>query len=155
MHTAHGPARRRDPIMIVGGGLAGQRCVETLRRSGDEGAIRMVCAETWPPYDRPPPSKQLLHWEAAGRQGMRAARSMLGLEPGPAPLTSFWTDQYGIRIQYLGRSRLADEVRIDSDPTQRSFTATFIRADRPVAALVVDRGGALPALRELIEKGAS
>jgi NADPH-dependent 2,4-dienoyl-CoA reductase/sulfur reductase-like enzyme len=39
------------------------------------------------------------HWEAAARQGARAARAMLGLEPGSAPLTSFWTDQYGIRIQ--------------------------------------------------------
>ena len=50
------------------------------------------------------------HWEAAGRQGSRAAKAMLGIDPGSAPLTSFWTDQYGIRIQYLGRARLADRV---------------------------------------------
>jgi 3-phenylpropionate/trans-cinnamate dioxygenase ferredoxin reductase component len=93
------------------------------------------------------------HWEAAGRHGMRAARAMLGLEPGPAPLTSFWTDQYGIRIQYLGRAQPADEVRIDGEPTARCFTATFIRAGRPVAALLVDRARSLPAVRELIEKG--
>ena len=40
----------------------------------------------------------------AGRQ-RRAARVMLGLDPGEAPLTSFWTDQYGLRIQYVGDSR--------------------------------------------------
>ena len=45
------------------------------------------------------------HWEAAGRQATRAARVMLGLDPGAAPLSSFWTDQYGIRIQYLGHAR--------------------------------------------------
>ncbi len=71
------------------------------------------------------------HWEAAGRQGARAARAMLGLEPGAAPLTSFWTDQYGIRIQYLGRAQPADSVRIDGDPAARSFTATFSRAGPP------------------------
>jgi hypothetical protein len=95
------------------------------------------------------------HWEAAGRQGARAARAMLGLEPGAAPLTSFWTDQYGIRIQYLGRAQAADSVRIDGEPAARSFTATFLRAGRPVAALLVDRPRALPAFRDLIEQGAT
>ena len=46
--------------MIVGGGLAAQRCAETLRRRGYEGPVRMVCAEPEPPYDRPPLSKELL-----------------------------------------------------------------------------------------------
>ncbi len=93
------------------------------------------------------------HWEAAGRQGARAARVMLGLEPGPVPITSFWTDQYGIRIQYLGRSRLSDSVLIDGDPEARNFTATFTRSGRPVAALLVARPRALPKVRSLIEKG--
>ena len=52
---------------------------------------------------------------------------MLGLDPGPAPLTSFWTDQYGIRIQYLGHARLADAYEIDGDIESRNFTATFTR----------------------------
>ena len=95
------------------------------------------------------------HWEAAGRQGARAARAMLGLEPGAAPLTSFWTDQYGVRIQYLGRAQTADSVSIDGEPAARSFTATFSRAGRPVAALLVDRPRSLPAFRDLIEKGAT
>ena len=46
--------------MVVGGGLAGQRFCETLRRRGHDGPIRMVCAERVRPYDRPPLSKQLL-----------------------------------------------------------------------------------------------
>ena len=46
-----------DGIVIAGGGLAGQRCAETLRRAGYEGAIRIVCAEPHRPYDRPPLSK--------------------------------------------------------------------------------------------------
>lgn len=93
------------------------------------------------------------HWEAAGRQGARAARVMLGLDPGEVPLTSFWTDQYGIRIQYLGHARLADAVAFDGDPASASFTATFTRRGRAVGALLVDRPRALPAIRHLIEKG--
>ncbi len=93
------------------------------------------------------------HWEAAGRQGARAAKVMLDLDPGAAPLTSFWTDQYGIRIQYLGHARLADHVEIDGDPAARNFTATFTQAGRPVAALLVDRRRSLPAARTLIEQG--
>jgi 3-phenylpropionate/trans-cinnamate dioxygenase ferredoxin reductase component len=93
------------------------------------------------------------HWEAAGRQAACAARAMLGLAPGRAALTSFWTDQYGVRIQYLGRARPSDQLEIDGDPATRCFTATFVRAGRPVAALLVDRARSLPAMRELIEKG--
>ena len=93
------------------------------------------------------------HWEAAARQGGRAARVMLGLDAGAAPLTSFWTDQYGLRIQYLGHSRQADSVEIDGEPDSRNFSAIFSTAGRAVAALLVDRPRSLPAVRNLIEKG--
>jgi NADPH-dependent 2,4-dienoyl-CoA reductase/sulfur reductase-like enzyme len=93
------------------------------------------------------------HWEAAGRQGARAAHVMLGLDPGTPSLTSFWTDQYGLRIQYVGRWRPGDVVEIDGDPGRRNFTAIFSRAGRAVAALLVDRPRFLPAARNLIEKG--
>ena len=48
------------------------------------------------------------HWEAAGRQGAAAARAMLGDEPAAPPPPSFWSDQYGIRFQYVGYAALAD-----------------------------------------------
>ena len=154
-HVVAGVGVRSDTEWLAGGALAnasgipadgdGRTAIDNIFAAGD-------AAATFDPVLRchVPGS----HWEAAGRQGMRAARTMLGLEPGPAPLTSFWTDQYGIRIHYLGRARAADKVQIDGEPTERSFTATFSRAGRPVTALLVDRVSALPAMRELIEKGA-
>ncbi|HLY47700.1 MAG TPA: FAD-dependent oxidoreductase [Solirubrobacteraceae bacterium] len=93
------------------------------------------------------------HWEAASRQAGRCACVMLGLDPGPAELTSFWTDQYGIRIQYLGHAQLADAVEIDGNPDVRNFSVTFTRAGRPVAGLLVDRARELPRLRTAIEQG--
>jgi NADPH-dependent 2,4-dienoyl-CoA reductase/sulfur reductase-like enzyme len=49
-----------EGIVIAGGGLAAQRCAETLRRSSYEERIRMVCGEPQRPYDRPPLSKAVL-----------------------------------------------------------------------------------------------
>jgi NADPH-dependent 2,4-dienoyl-CoA reductase/sulfur reductase-like enzyme len=88
------------------------------------------------------------HWEAAARQGTSVAHSIAGaLPPGPA-LASFWSDQYGTRIQYLGHAELADRVSIDGDRDARDFVAVYTRAELPVGALIVGRPTALPELRD-------
>ena len=46
-------------LVIAGGGLAAQRCCETLRTACDERTIAIVSNEAVAPYDRPPLSKQL------------------------------------------------------------------------------------------------
>ena len=93
------------------------------------------------------------HWEAASRQGARAARAMLGLEPGRAPISSFWTDQYGLRIQYLGRAPLADDIAIDGSREEHDFAVIYRRAGRPLAALLVNRPAELPEIRRMLETG--
>jgi NADPH-dependent 2,4-dienoyl-CoA reductase/sulfur reductase-like enzyme len=47
-------------VLIAGGGLAAQRCCETLRRHGFAGSIAVLCEESSRPYDRPPLSKDVL-----------------------------------------------------------------------------------------------
>jgi NADPH-dependent 2,4-dienoyl-CoA reductase/sulfur reductase-like enzyme len=90
------------------------------------------------------------HWEAAARQGARAARAMLGVQPGAEAPAGFWSDLYGTRIQYVGHAGLADGVTIDGDPAARDFAATYTRAGRPVAVLLAGRPQALPRARELL-----
>jgi 3-phenylpropionate/trans-cinnamate dioxygenase ferredoxin reductase subunit len=90
------------------------------------------------------------HWEAAVRQGSDAARAMLGREPGPAAPSYFWSDQYGVRIQCVGSPRGADAVLVEGDQRARDFTAVFHRGRTPVAALLVGRPEAMPAMRRLI-----
>jgi 3-phenylpropionate/trans-cinnamate dioxygenase ferredoxin reductase component len=90
------------------------------------------------------------HWESAGRQGSRAAKAMLGLDPGPLGVSSFWSDLYGTRVQYLGHASLADGLTIDGDPQAREFTATFTREEQPVAVLLVGRPNMLPQARQLL-----
>ena len=93
------------------------------------------------------------HWDAAAWQGAAVAKAMLGEYPGTPPLPSFWSDQYGLRIQYVGHAHHSDGVLIDGDPDARDFEATFTRAGVPVAALAVGRPRAIPALRKQIERG--
>jgi NADPH-dependent 2,4-dienoyl-CoA reductase/sulfur reductase-like enzyme len=90
------------------------------------------------------------HWEAAGRQGARSASAMLGLDPGPLAISSFWSDLYGTRVQYLGHASLADDVGFDGDPNSRDFSATFTRDGQPVAVLLVARPHMLPEARALL-----
>jgi len=91
------------------------------------------------------------HWDAASRQGVAVATAILGDEPRPPALPSFWSDQYGTRIQYVGHAELADEARVSGEPGARDFHVLYQRAGRPVAALTVDRPRELAALRRLIE----
>ena len=79
-------------VLIVGAGLAGARCAETLRANGFDGDVRIVGAESVPPYERPALSKEHL-------SGARDAGS-LELRP-----RSFWRDN-GIEL-LLGRRVLS------------------------------------------------
>ena len=88
------------------------------------------------------------HWEAAGRQGAAVAGAIAGRPPAPPALSSFWSDQYGTRIQYLGHAQLADAVELDGDPAARDFTALYTRAGEPVGALIVGRPKALAEMRD-------
>ena len=79
------------------------------------------------------------HWDAAARQAQAAARAMLGLTPPPPAPPSFWSDQYGLRIQYVGDAATGDSVSWDGGPGARELTAVYRRGDAVVAALTVNR----------------
>jgi NADPH-dependent 2,4-dienoyl-CoA reductase/sulfur reductase-like enzyme len=93
------------------------------------------------------------HWDAAAWQGAAAARAMLGEYPGTPPLPSFWSDQYGLRVRYVGHAHHSDAVVVEGDPAERDFEATFTRSGVPIAGLTVGRPRAIPALKKRIEHG--
>ena len=87
------------------------------------------------------------HWEPAARLGAAAARSILGLAAAPPMPESFWSDQYGIRIQLIGEAAGADSLEIDGSPDGRDFTAVLRRHGVVVGALLVGRPRELPRWR--------
>lgn len=93
------------------------------------------------------------HWEAAATGGAAAARAMLGGEPGPHRLPSFWSDQHGVRVHCVGYPRAADGLELEGDPAAHDFIVNFNRAGRPVAALLVGRPRALAAARRAVQAG--
>ncbi|MBS1676179.1 MAG: FAD-dependent oxidoreductase [Actinobacteria bacterium] len=93
------------------------------------------------------------HWEAAAWQGAAVAKAMLGEESGTPPPASFWSDQYGLRVQCVGDPRGADGTRLDGDPAERDFEVLFTRAGVPVAGLAVGRPAAIRRFRKQIEGG--
>ena len=96
-------------VLVVGAGLAGSRCAETLRAEGFDGGVTVVGDEPHAPYERPALSKEFL----AG------ARDALSLRPD-----AFWDEQeielvLGARIGHIDlRSRTAHaggrEFRFDA-----------------------------------------
>ena len=75
---------------------------------------------------------------------------IVGGGPAAPSLPSFWSDQYGIRIQCLGRAEGADLVSVEGDPASTDFAATFSRRGVPLAALLVGRPRALSETRRML-----
>ncbi|HTY73579.1 MAG TPA: FAD-dependent oxidoreductase, partial [Actinomycetes bacterium] len=61
--------------VVIGGGLAGAKAVETLRTEGFDGSVVLVSGEKQVPYERPPLSKGFL-------LGTEAAEKAQVHEPG-------------------------------------------------------------------------
>ena len=92
-------------IVIVGAGLAGSRCAETLRASGFDGRVLLVGDEPRGPYERPALSKEFLAGE----------RDAIELR-----VEAFWPERdielvLGRRIERIDVARrLADEIPWDA-----------------------------------------
>ncbi|WP_158843967.1 NAD(P)/FAD-dependent oxidoreductase [Saccharothrix deserti] len=92
---------------------------------------------------------RLEHWTNAVQQPEIAAATLLGRRAdvrSAAPY--FWSDQYGVRLQFAGHRRPGDAVEIaEGDPAERSFAAVYRRDGRSVAVLAVNRAKLFGRLR--------
>jgi NADPH-dependent 2,4-dienoyl-CoA reductase/sulfur reductase-like enzyme len=78
------------------------------------------------------------HWTNAAGQGAAVARAILG-DPKPFDeLPYVWSDQFGLRLQLVGRPEPGHRVELDGDP--ESFVARYLAPDgRLWAALLANR----------------
>lgn len=98
--------RRQRHVVVVGGDLAGLRCVEELRR----------------------------------RSPFKGSNY-------------FWSDQYGIRIQFAGVAEADEIVVVDGSTDRRKFLARYRRGDRLAGAMAMDSAKLLMFSKTLIERG--
>jgi len=50
------------------------------------------------------------HWTSTSDQAIVVARAITGTEPPPPAVPYFWSDQFGLKIQLIGRPDLADSL---------------------------------------------
>ena len=98
------------------------------------------------------------HWTNAVEHGEAAARTLLEGDAAPAfaPVPYFWSDQFGLKIQFVGETVPGDEVAlIEGSFEEERFLVAYGRAGRLVAALGIRRPARVMAMQRLIGERAS
>lgn len=86
--------------------------------------------------------RRVEHWTGAAQRPAVAVRTLLsgGVIAGePAKPPYFWSDQHGLRIQFVGQAMPHDVLTVEEgDIADRRFVAVYRRQGRPVAVLGVN-----------------
>ena len=103
-------------------------------------------------------SMRVEHWTNAVEQGEAAARNLVVAEADRvpyAPVPYFWSDQYDTKIQYSGRARPDDDLRVvHGSVEEREFVAVFARQGRLTGALAFNCGREFAGYQRLISRRA-
>jgi NADPH-dependent 2,4-dienoyl-CoA reductase/sulfur reductase-like enzyme len=100
------------------------------------------------------------HWTNAAEQGAQAAKNLLSRSAGGDgaaydEVPFFWSDQYGSRLQSLGRAGADDEVSVVvGSVEERKFVATYARDGVLRGALGLNHPRALMSFRRLVAERA-
>ncbi|WP_420309947.1 NAD(P)/FAD-dependent oxidoreductase [Streptomyces sp. YS-B37] len=149
---------RTVPADTVVVGVGARPCVEWLEGSGVEldngvkcgadgrtslaGVVAVGDCANW--YDPQAGShRRVEHWTGARERPEVAVGALLSwgaVEAGAPRPPYFWSDQYGVKIQFAGHSAGADSVTVEEGaPGDRSFLAVYRSAGRPVAVLAMNQ----------------
>jgi 3-phenylpropionate/trans-cinnamate dioxygenase ferredoxin reductase subunit len=160
-------------VVVVGVGVTPE--IEWLHGSGIDVADGVVCDDRlrvcsggrpledvvaagdvarWAQPANSPPLR-LEHWTNAAEQGEAAAETLLRGDDAPsfAPVPYFWSDQHGIKLQFVGRAIPGDEMQvIDGDLDSDKWVVAYGRSGRLVAALGSGRPARVMAMRRALEE---
>jgi NADPH-dependent 2,4-dienoyl-CoA reductase/sulfur reductase-like enzyme len=95
------------------------------------------------------------HWTNATEQGIHAARNLLARPEHAQPYRGanyFWSDQYGIRIQSIGRTTQGAVEVVAGSLADREFLACFREGDRLAGAFAMNSPRLLTQARLLFER---
>lgn len=149
---------RTVPADMVVVGVGARPCVEWLEGSGVEldngvkcgadgrtslaGVVAVGDCANW--YDpRAGSHRRVEHWTGARERPEAAVATLLSwgaVEAGASRPPYFWSDQYGVKIQFAGHAAGADSVTVEEGATgDRSFLAVYRCAGQPVAVLAMNQ----------------
>ncbi|WP_171110455.1 FAD-dependent oxidoreductase [Streptomyces sp. Z423-1] len=165
---------RSIPADIVVVGVGARPCVEWLEGSGVEldngvkcgadgrtslaGVVAVGDCANW--YDpRAGAHRRVEHWTGALERPAAAVATLLAggaVEPGVPRPPYFWSDQYGVKIQFVGHAAGADSVTIEEGSAEdRNVLAVYRRAGEPVAALGMNQPRLFTRWRKQLARPAS
>ena len=96
------------------------------------------------------------HWTAVRERAAVAVGSLLG---GSVPASGrppyFWSDQFGLRLQFTGRRRPGDALVVEEGALlDHDFLATYRREGRPVGVIALNQGRAFTKWRRALASSA-
>jgi 3-phenylpropionate/trans-cinnamate dioxygenase ferredoxin reductase subunit len=90
------------------------------------------------------------HFDNANKQAAAAANNMLGRETVFDDPHWFWSDQYGMNLQYVGHAHPQDELVIRGVVDDPEWSAFFVQDKRVRAAFAVNSAEDIMVAKELI-----
>ena len=132
--------------LSIEGGIA----VDEHLRTGAPGIVAVGdVASAWHPrYEARIRSE---HWDNARRQARTAARTLLERPEAYERLPYFYSDQFELGMEFVGRSVEADEVVVREEPEPGSFVALWLRRGAVVAGLHGNVWDARAAIDRLVD----
>lgn len=131
----------------------GLLCDEYLSAAPGVYAVGDIARWANPRYDE---HMRIEHWTTTVEQAVVVAHNISN--PGSPracdAIPYFWSDQYGHRIQFVGRTNADELVEIESDPALVTYLALYRLADKFVGALAIDGTVPLMQLRGQLALGA-
>lgn len=150
-----GVGMRPADAWLVGSGVAldGGVVVDAYCETTLPGVYAAGDVARWPYHPAgtaQPRLVRLEHWDNALRQAEAAARNLLGKRVAYAPVPYFWSDQYDLKLQYVGYATQWDQVVTRGQPGDGPFAAFYLERGVVRAALAVNRVRDLVPLKKLI-----
>jgi len=97
--------------------------------------------------------QRIEHWRTAMQQGRVAAHNMAGNNIPFDGVPFFWTHQFDIGLVYVGHATAWDEILFRGDVSARDFLAFYVKENRVLAAVGMNRDRDVAAIQELMRLG--
>lgn len=139
---------------LAGSGLDltdGVLCDARLRAVGHEAVFAVGDVARWPNATTGATAR-VEHWTSANEHADAVASTLTGTPREAASVPYVWSDQYGRRIQIVGRPRPDDAVTVVEDPEGRHLAA-YERNGRLVAVMGVGSARAIARARRAVASG--